>query len=138
MTPHSEFTGGYVSANLHAHIIMGHQLKSRTRNEVEIVSFTYNYNITLESITFQCDVFWIEYFRIQNHENVWCTHAPQPPTHTHSPIPMKNMSNTRTEIQYFVTESANTIDYIMIVSSSRPPYFEWINIIPPFDLYHVK
>lgn len=36
-------------------------LKSRTKNEVEIVSFIYNYNITLESITFQRDVFSIEY-----------------------------------------------------------------------------
>lgn len=41
-------------------IIMA-SLKSRTKNEVEIVSFIYNYNITLESITFQCDVFSIEY-----------------------------------------------------------------------------
>lgn len=31
-------------------------LKSRTENEVEIAAFTYNYYITLESITLQCDV----------------------------------------------------------------------------------
>lgn len=100
-------------------IIMA-SLKLRTKNEVEIVSFIYNYNITLESITFQCDIFSIEYSSYYNIYRLSIF------------IPFQcKMSNTRTE-NYFAHRMR--IQSLLWLSSSRPPHFEWINIISPFSM----
>lgn len=100
----------------HLCVIMMASLKSRTENEVDTVSFNYNYDISLciilESITYQCvAVLWIGYFEMfhnitWNAFDSWWDASMQ-------------MSNTRTGILCHKTRIQSIIMIVIIATTDH-------------------